>query len=248
MPPRNPRRISSGPSALAALDLTLSLDKSDYKERLSAAQNRLYGITRAKAFRDRSLVCVFEGNDAAGKGGAIRRLRGALDPVRSEVHSIGAPNDAALARPYLWRFWVKMPVRGETAIFNRSWYGRVLVERVEGFAARADWMRAYDEINEFEYLISKGGCIVQKFWLSIDQDEQLARFEARKEVPHKRFKITDEDWRNREKWPHYAAAVEDMIAKTSTAVAPWTLVEANDKRHARVKVIETLVARLEAEL
>jgi AMP-polyphosphate phosphotransferase len=247
-PSARPRRISSGPSALKDLDLSLTVDKTEYQDRLTVAQKRLYEQTRSKAFKNRGLVCVFEGNDAAGKGGAIKRLRGALDPVRSEVYSIAAPDEAARAHPYLWRFWLKIPGRGETAIFDRSWYGRVLVERVEGFAAPADWRRAYDEINDFEHLLAGGGYIVQKFWLSIDQDEQLARFEARKEVPHKRFKITDEDWRNREKWPLYAAAVEDMIALTSTPLAPWTLVEANDKRHARVKVIETLVNRLEAEL
>lgn len=242
------RRISRGPSALQSLDLSLSIGKTAYHERLDAAQKRLYELTRKKAFRKRALVCVFEGNDAAGKGGAIKRLRGALDPVHSEVYSIAAPDEAALAHPYLWRFWQRIPERGDTSIFDRSWYGRVLVERVEGFAASADWRRAYDEINDFEHLLTGGGYIVQKFWLSIDQDEQLKRFEERKGVPHKRFKITDEDWRNREKWPQYAAAVEDMIALTSTPIAPWTVVEANDKRFARVKVIETLVARLEAEL
>jgi AMP-polyphosphate phosphotransferase len=242
------RRISRGPSALQTLDLSLTLGKSDYQDRLEAAQTRLYELTRTKAFRKRALVCVFEGNDAAGKGGAIKRLRGALDPVHSEVYSIAAPDDAALAHPYLWRFWQRIPERGDIAIFDRSWYGRVLVERVEGIAAAADWRRAYDEINDFEHLLTGSGFIVQKFWLSIDQDEQLKRFEERNVVAHKRFKITDDDWRNREKWPHYAAAVEDMIALTSTPIAPWTLVEANDKRYARVKVIETLLGRLEAEL
>ncbi|MEM8572047.1 MAG: polyphosphate:AMP phosphotransferase [Pseudomonadota bacterium] len=247
-PATRPRRVAPGPSRLQAMDLSLSLEKSDYRERLKKAQDDLYGLTRSKAFRKRALVCVFEGNDAAGKGGAIKRLRSALDPVHSSVISIAAPDDAALAHPYLWRFWQHIPDRGDAAIFDRSWYGRVLVERVEGFAAPADWRRAYDEINDFEELLSGGDYIVHKFWLSIDPDEQLRRFEERKVVPHKRFKITDEDWRNREKWPAYAAAVEDMIALTSTRRAPWTLVEANDKRFARVKVIETLVARLKAEL
>jgi polyphosphate kinase 2 (PPK2 family) len=152
------------------------------------------------------------------------------------------------AHHYLWRFWRHLSRAGRFTIYDRSWYGRVLVERVEGFARPADWKRAYSEINDFEKLLTRGDYIVHKFWLSIDQDEQLARFEARREVPHKRFKITDEDWRNREKWPLYAAAVEDMLALTSTETAPWTLVEANDKRFSRVKVLETLVARLEAEL
>ncbi len=247
-PPAVPRRITRGPSALAALDLSQSIDRDTYKTRLHNAQAKLYRLTRKKAFAKRGLMLVFEGNDAAGKGGAIRRLRSALDPMQSEVYPIAAPSDSALARPYLWRFWRRIPDRGRIAIFDRSWYGRVLVERVEGFAARAEWLRAYQEINDFEHQLNGSGYIVQKFWLAIDQDEQLARFEAREQVPHKRFKITDDDWRNRRKWPLYAAAVEDMIVRTSTAAAPWTLVEANDKRFARVKVIETLIARLEAEL
>jgi len=242
------RRISRGAPVLPALDLAQSLKRIDYKERLRAAQLRLYNLTRSKRFTDRALVCIFEGNDAAGKGGAIRRLRAALDPIQSEVHPIGAPSDEALARPYLWRFWRRIPERGDIAIFDRSWYGRVLVERVEGLAAPADWRRAYDEINDFEHLLNGGGYIVHKFWLAIDSDEQLARFKAREDTPHKRFKITEEDWRNREKWPQYAAAVEDMVALTSTPVAPWTLVEANDKRFARVKVLETLVDRIETAL
>ncbi len=247
-PSARPRRVSKGPSALKALDLGLSLEKSDYRKRLAEAQKELYALTRSKKFSKRALVCVFEGNDAAGKGGAIKRMRAALDPVHSEVYPIAAPSEEDLAHPYLWRFWKRIPHRGDVAIFDRSWYGRVLVERVEGFAAPADWRRAYEEINDFEALLSGGGYIVHKFWLSIDQDEQLRRFEERKEVPHKRFKITDEDWRNREKWPAYEVAIDDMVALTSTPSAPWTLVEANDKRYARVKVIETLVDRLKSEL
>jgi polyphosphate kinase 2 (PPK2 family) len=247
-PATKPRRVSRGALALPALDLTKSLGRDEYKSRLRAAQMRLYKLTRSKKFADRGLICVFEGNDAAGKGGAIRRLRAALDPIQSEVYPIAAPGDEARARPYLWRFWRRIPERGHIAIFDRSWYGRVLVERVEGFAAPAEWLRAYQEINDFEHLINGGGYIVHKFWLAIDSDEQLARFEARRNIPRKRFKITEEDWRNREKWPLYAAAVEDMVSLTSTPVAPWTLVEANDKRYARVKVLETLVERLEVGL
>lgn len=247
-PPTRPRRVSNGAAALPALDLSLKLEKPEYKDRLRAAQRKLYDLTRRNAFRDRAMVLVFEGNDAAGKGGAIRRLRGALDPIQSEVIPVGAPNEEELAHPYLWRFWRRIPDRGEIAIFDRSWYGRVLVERVEGFATAADWRRAYQEINDFEHVLHGSGYIVQKFWLAIDPDEQLARFKAREDTPYKRFKITDDDWRNREKWPLYAAAVEDMVALTSNAAAPWTLVEANDKRYSRVKVIETLVDRLEAEL
>ncbi len=246
--PRAPRRVSRGPSVLAALDLSRSLGKKEYRKRLRAAQERIYELTRRDAFRDRALTCVFEGNDAAGKGGAIRRLRAALDPIRSHVHPIAAPSDASLLHPWLWRFWLRVPEHGRTAIFDRSWYGRVLVERVEGYAAPADWKRAYQEIEDFEHLLTGGGQIVHKFWLAISPEEQLARFEARQDTPHKRFKITDEDWRNREKWPLYAAAVEDMVALTSKPAAPWTIVEANDKRFARVKVLETVADRLEAEL
>ncbi len=247
-PPTAPRRVSRGPSALAALDLGQALGKKAYARRLREAQDRIYALTRRKAFASRALICVFEGNDAAGKGGAIRRLRAALDPIQSEIHPIAAPSDVALAHPWLWRFWKRMPDRGDIAIFDRSWYGRVLVERVEGFAGRSEWRRAYQEIADFEHLLLGSGYIVHKFWLSIDPDEQLARFRARQNTPHKRFKITEDDWRNREKWPLYAAAVEDMVALTSTPIAPWTLVEANNKRYSRVKVLETLAERLEREL
>lgn len=246
--PTRPRRVSNGPASLPALDLGQKLDKAEYKERVKDARRRLYALTRRFAFRDRAMVLVFEGNDAAGKGGAIRRLRGALDPIQSMVFPVGAPNEEELAHPYLWRFWRRIPDRGEICIFDRSWYGRVLVERVEGYASTADWRRAYQEINDFEHMLHGSGYIVHKFWLAIDSDEQLARFKARQDTPYKRFKITDDDWRNREKWPLYATAVEDMVTLTSNAAAPWTLVEANDKRFSRVKVLETVVERLEAEL
>ena len=247
-PQTRPRRIAPGPSALDALDMSRSIDRSSYEAALAKAQMQLFELTHSAAFADRALICAFEGNDAAGKGGAIRRLRAALNPITSHVHPIAAPSDDDLARPYLWRFWRRIPLRGHVAIFDRSWYGRVLVERVEGFAAMEDWRRAYYEIADFERQLSDSGYIVQKYWLAIDQEEQLRRFEARKKTPHKRFKITPDDWRNREKWPLYEAAVEDMIALTSTPNAPWTLVESTQKRFSRLKVLETLVARLEAEL
>jgi polyphosphate:AMP phosphotransferase len=242
------RRITTGPSALSWLDLTQKTDKAGYDAALDAAQNRLFELTQSKAFRKRGLVCAFEGNDAAGKGGAIRRLRSALDPREASVHGISAPTEDELAHPYLWRFWRRIPDRGQTVIFDRSWYGRVLVERVEGFAAPDDWRRAYAEINQFERELTTGGYIVQKFWLAIDPEEQLRRFEARANTQHKRFKITEDDWRNREKLPAYAVAVEDMLALTATEAAPWTLVAANDKRFSRLRVLETLVGRLETEL
>ncbi len=247
-PPARARRITATPAVLPTLDLGVSLDKDSYETALAAAQARIFVLTQSAAFRDRALVCAFEGTDAAGKGGAIRRLRSALDPIHSRFHAIAAPSDEELAHPYLWRFWRRIPPRGQVGVFDRSWYGRVLVERVEGYAARVDWKRAYPEINDFEEQLTRAGYIVHKFWLAIDDAEQLARFEARKETPHKRFKITEDDWRNRAKAPLYAAAVEDMIALTSTPNAPWTLVESNCKHFSRVKILRTLAERLEAEL
>lgn len=241
-------RFSAAPSILAQLDLSRSLDKREARKRLQEAQERLYDLSRCRAFKGRALVCVFEGQDAAGKGGAIRRLRAALDPRQATVYPIGAPTEEERARPYLWRFWRRLPPRGAISVFDRSWYGRVLVERVEGLAREDEWQLAYDEINDFERQLHNDGYIIHKFWLAIDADEQLRRFEARKDTPHKRFKITDEDWRNRAKWDAYRAAVDDMLALTSPSSAPWTVVESNDKRFARVKVVETLVTRLESEL
>ncbi|WP_112875509.1 polyphosphate:AMP phosphotransferase [Paracoccus endophyticus] len=246
--PARPRRATSGKPVLPTLDLSQTLDKDSYETELADAQARIFTATQSKAFRNRALIVAFEGNDAAGKGGTIRRLRSALNPVHMRVHPIGAPSDEERARPFLWRFWHQVPLRGNTAIYDRSWYGRVLVERVEGFAAPAEWTRAYGEINDFEAQLTRAGYIVHKFWLAIDEEEQLRRFEERKETPHKRFKITDEDWRNRAKWPLYAAAVEDMVALTSTEAEPWTLVESNSKRFSRVKVLRSLADRLEDEL
>ena len=181
-----------------------------------------------------SLVVVFEGMDAAGKGSTIRRITQALDARFYRVVPVAAPNENERAQPYLWRFWRYIPPHGRAVIFDRSWYGRVLVERVEGFCSEADWMRAYGEINAYEEELAEAGVIIVKFWLAIDKETQLERFQAREEIPFKRFKITEDDWRNRDKWDDYRAAVGDMVDRTSTEVAPWTLVEANDKRWARV--------------
>jgi polyphosphate:AMP phosphotransferase len=233
-------------SLLGSLDLTLRLDKDDYQRQLVAEQARLSGLLRHKKMRRHALVAVFEGNDAAGKGGAIRRVAAALDPRQYRIVPIAAPTEEERAQPYLWRFWRHIPARGKFTVFDRSWYGRVLVERVEGFCPPSDWMRAYGEINDFEEQLRDAGIVVVKFWLSIDQQTQLERFEAREAVPFKRFKITEEDWRNREKWDQYAEAVGDMVDRTSTTIAPWTLVEANDKRWARVKVLRTINEALEA--
>ncbi|MCH4882374.1 polyphosphate:AMP phosphotransferase [Pseudomonas sp. TMW22080] len=231
---------------LDCLDLTRHFEKEDYQEQLITEQARLSGLMRDKRMRRHSLIAVFEGNDAAGKGGSIRRVAAALDPRQYIIVPIAAPSEDERAQPYLWRFWRHIPARGKFTIFDRSWYGRVLVERVEGFCTKADWMRAYGEINDFEEQLTAAGAIVVKFWLAIDKDTQLERFQEREEIPFKRFKITEEDWRNREKWDVYRSAVCDMVDRTSTEISPWTLVEANDKRWARVKVLRTINEALEA--
>ncbi|OZY42807.1 polyphosphate:AMP phosphotransferase [Pseudomonas fragi] len=231
---------------LDCLDLTRHLEKDDYQEQLITEQARLSGLMRDKRMRRHSLIAVFEGNDAAGKGGSIRRVAAALDPRQYIIVPIAAPSEDERAQPYLWRFWRQVPARGKFTIFDRSWYGRVLVERVEGFCTQADWMRAYGEINDFEEQLTAAGAIVVKFWLAIDKDTQLERFQEREEIPFKRFKITEEDWRNRDKWDLYRNAVCDMVDRTSTEISPWTLVEANDKRWARVKVLRTINEALEA--
>lgn len=236
------------PSIISTIDLTKTIDPDDYKVRLKEQQHRIFQLTESKAFRKRGLICAFEGNDAAGKGGCIRRIRQALDPRDFRVHAVAAPSEEERARPYLWRFWRDVPKKGCTAIFDRSWYGRVLVERVEGFASTADWMRAYGEINAFERQLVDNGYVVMKFWLAITPEEQLRRFEERADTPYKQFKITDEDWRNRDKWDLYDEAVTDMVDRTSTLQAPWTLVPAVDKRYARVHVLKTVADRLESAL
>jgi polyphosphate kinase 2 (PPK2 family) len=224
------------------------MTKADYEKQLEKWQGRLNTLSRDPRFHARAVVAVFEGNDAAGKGGTIRRVTGSLDARHYHVIPIAAPTEEERAQPYLWRFWRKLPKRGKFAIFDRSWYGRVLVERVEGFADNADWMRAYGEINDFERQLTEAGVIVIKFWLAIDADEQLKRFKAREETGFKRFKITDEDWRNRDNWDAYREAVHDMVERTSTRDAPWVLVEANNKYHARIKVLRTLCETIEARL
>ena len=230
-----------------ALKLAQKCSRKEYDEQLEMLQGRLNLLTRDAAFGKRSLVLVFEGMDAAGKGGAIRRVTSALDARHYRVIPIAAPTDEEAARPYLWRFWRHAPRLGKTVIFDRSWYGRVLVERVEGFAAEADWMRAYGEINDFESTLADAGAVVVKFWLAISRDEQLKRFRKREAEPHKRFKITPDDWRNRDNWAAYEAAVCDMFERTG-ASHPWTIVEADNKRFARIKILRTICERLEQAL
>ncbi|MBD8482642.1 polyphosphate:AMP phosphotransferase [Pseudomonas coleopterorum] len=233
-------------SLIGSLDLSKRLEKDDYERQLITEQARLAGLMRDKRMRRHALVAVFEGNDAAGKGGAIKRVAAALDPRQYHIVPIAAPTQDELAQPYLWRFWRQLPARGKFTVFDRSWYGRVLVERVEGFCSASDWMRAYSEINDFEEQLTEAGVVLVKFWLAIDEQTQLERFKEREQIPFKRFKITEDDWRNREKWGAYRDAVGDMVDRTSSEVAPWTLVEANDKRWARVKVLRTINDALEA--
>jgi AMP-polyphosphate phosphotransferase len=237
-----------GRNVLSELDLTLELAAKPYKDELARWQGRLSELVRDARFKGRSLVCAFEGADAAGKGGAIRRIAAALDARQYQVTPVAAPTDEEKAQPHLWRFWRYLPRHGHVAIFDRTWYGRVLVERVEGFCSEADWLRAYGEINDFEHEMIDAGVVVVKFWLQISQAEQLKRFKEREKIAFKRFKITEEDWRNREKWDDYQQAICDMVERTSTGESPWTLVEANDKNYARVKILRTLCQRLEAAL
>ena len=245
-PPFSPRidRLD----VLSSLDMTQSLTKKVYETELATWQARLSELMRHPDFKKRALILAFEGADAAGKGGAIRRVMSAMDARQYQIIPIAAPTEEERAQPYLWRFWRHMPRLGRVVIFDRTWYGRVLVERVEGFCSTADWLRAYSEINDFEHDLWHAGGIVIKFWLQISDEEQLKRFEERAQVEHKRFKITEEDWRNREKAGAYHEAICDMIDRTSSGTAPWTLVESNDKYFARVKVLRTICERLEKEL
>lgn len=238
----------NGQTVLDRVPIDRTLKKAEYKEQLAHWQLQLHRLTWAAYHAQRSLVVVFEGWDAAGKGGAIRRAVSAIDPRLVRVIPIAAPTDEERAHHYLWRFWRHVPRDGRVTMYDRSWYGRVLVERVEGFATRAEWSRAYHEINAFEGQLMAHGTVVVKFWLHISPEEQLARFEERQQTPWKKHKITEEDWRNREKWADYAHAVHDMVQHTSTTEAPWTLVPANDKRLSRVTVARTLCERLAAAL
>jgi len=233
---------------LDRVDLTLDLGPREYKKRLRDAQLRL-GELGWKIYNEQSsVVVVFEGWDAAGKGGTIRRFVEGLDPRTFRVHPIGKPEGEDAAHHYLWRFWRRVPAHGEFAVFDRSWYGRVLVERVEGLATPAEWGRAYAEINHFEQQLADAGAVLIKFWLHISPEVQLARFEERLKTDYKRWKLTEDDWRNRSKRNEYLAAVEEMLQRTSSITAPWTILPANSKRYARVHAIETAIASLEKAL
>jgi polyphosphate kinase 2 (PPK2 family) len=233
---------------ISEMDLSATMQPDEYDDELEKWQGRLNRLARDRRFSSLGVVVGFEGMDAAGKGGAIRRLTGALDARQFRLIPVAAPTDEERAQPYLWRFWRHLPGKGRFTIYDRTWYGRVLVERVEGFCSEPDWMRAYDEINDFEEQLCQANIVLTKFWMQISGEVQLARFKEREATRFKRFKITEEDWRNRTKWAEYQAAAADMVERTSTETAPWTLVAANDKRYARIKVLKTVVKRIERAL
>ncbi len=233
---------------LETLDLNKSLTKEDYVRDLVRYQVAVHALGYQVYVQQRPVIIVYEGDDAGGKGGNIKRVTEKLDPRGYVVHPIAAPKGDDKTHHYLWRFWRRLPERGQIAIFDRSWYGRVMVERIEGFCTEEEWKRAYREINHFERQLADFGTIVFKFYIHIGKDEQLQRFKAREQTAYKAWKLTDEDWRNREKWDQYTEAVNEMLLKTSTLTAPWTVVEGNCKWHARVKVLKTLVDGLIHEL
>jgi len=233
-------------SALDAIDLTATISDDDYDHQLDQLQHAIYKLMWKAHRKGVNMVAAFEGWDAAGKGGAIRRLIQGIDARLYQIRQFAAPTDEERAHHYLWRFWRQLPRAGYSTVYDRSWYGRVLVERVEGFARIDEWRRAYQEINGFEEQLVDHGIVLLKFWLHIDQDEQLRRFQERETTPWKRHKITDEDWRNREKWDDYKRAADEMIARTNTSYAPWTLVAGNDKHYARIEVLKTIHEAMKA--
>jgi len=246
--PSLPQSDSARITVLDHVDLSKTLDRKTYKDELNRLQQRANQLAWQAYNQKRSTVMVFEGSDAGGKGGAIRRFTNAVDARLYRATSVAAPSDEERAHHYLWRFWRPIPRAGYITIYDRSWYGRVLVERVEGFASEPEWHRAYSEINQFEEQLVESGIILIKFWLHIDKDEQLRRFKDREQVPYKQHKITDEDWRNREKWDDYKLAVNEIVVRTSTEYAPWTLVPGNDKLYARIHVLKTICDTLEKAL
>ena len=230
---------------LRDVDLSPEIDEEEYKKELKKLQNRLSELHNVIYRKKIPVILCYEGWDAAGKGGNIRRIAYPLDPRGFDVHPIASPEPHELNRQYLWRFWTRLPRTGHICIFDRTWYGRVMVERLEGFCSEKDWQRAYNEINEFERQLTDWGAVLLKFWIHIDQDTQLARFTERQNTPEKQWKITEEDWRNREKWDQYEVAVDEMLKKTSTTNAPWYIIESNDKKFARIKTLKIVVNALE---
>ena len=232
---------------LEDLDLSLELDKKLYKKKLKVLQYEMLNAQQFLFNNKIGLILVFEGMDAAGKGGAIKRLTERIDPRGYVVHPISAPQPHELRYNYMHRFWRKLPQHGQMAIFDRSWYGRVLVERLEGFATKDEWERAYDEINNFEHLLTDGNYIIIKFWIHIDKEEQLNRFNARAQDPYKAWKLTDEDWRNREKFDDYVTVADEMFEKTDSENAPWVLVAGNNKQYARIQILKETLAHIEKQ-
>ncbi|GDY19325.1 polyphosphate:AMP phosphotransferase [Verrucomicrobiota bacterium] len=243
---RTPR--AAGVSVLDRVDLSQALAEDDYARKLEKYQTKLNRLTWAAYEKRRSMVLVFEGWDAAGKGSSIRRVTEAIDPRLFRIFPVASPTDEERAHHYLWRFWRHLPRAGMIRIYDRSWYGRVLVERIEGYAREDEWKRAYHEINDFEEQLVEDGMVLGKFWLHISKEEQLRRFKQREEVSFKRYKITPDDWRNRAKWDQYSAAVNEMVRRTSTKSAPWTLVAGNDKKFARIQILKTICKSLEEAL
>ncbi len=233
---------------LAEVDLSPSLTDEEYRKQLKKLQKRLGELHNVVYRKKIPVILCYEGWDAAGKGGNIRRVARPLDPRGFDVMPIASPEPHELARQYLWRFWTRLPRSGHFCIFDRTWYGRVMVERLEGFCSEDDWKRAYNEINEFERQLTDWGAVVLKFWIHIDQETQLARFTDRQNTPEKQWKLTEEDWRNREKWPEYEAAVDEMLQKTSTENAPWYIIESNDKKYARIRTLKILIKALEKRI
>ncbi len=247
-PQINPKFKLLAHETIEQLDLSKSIVEEEYKERLDRLQKKLFQLQNKLYLAKIPVIIGYEGNDAAGKGGNIRRVASALDARGYSVTPVAAPTQDEINRQYLWRFWKALPRTGHFGIFDRTWYGRVLVERVEGFTPISRINQAYDEINEFEYMLHRWGAIIFKFWLAIDKDEQLRRFEDRQNTPEKQWKITEEDWRNRDKWDVYTAAVNDMLRYTNTDFAPWTAIESNNKRFARIKTLETMIQTIEKRL
>ena len=245
--PENQFKLKSMPM-LSEIDLHKEMDVTEYRKELAKCQKKLAKLHNELYRKKIPVIIAYEGWDAAGKGGNIKRIAGALDPRGYDVHPIASPEPHEKSRHYLWRFWTRLPKTGHIAIFDRTWYGRVMVERLEGFCSKNDWQRAYNEINEFERELKDWGAVIIKFWVQIDKDTQLARFNDRENNPQKRWKITDEDWRNREKWDQYEDAVNEMIQKTSTDFAPWHILESNNKYYARIKALKIVIKELEKAL
>lgn len=247
MIPKNKFALQPMPK-LKDIPLDKEMSEQEYHIELEKCQNRLRELHNELYRKKVPVIIAYEGWDAAGKGGNIKRIAGALDPRGYQVHPIASPEPHEKARHYLWRFWTRLPKTGHIAIFDRTWYGRVMVERLEGFCSKNDWQRAYNEINEFEKELHDWGAVIIKFWVQIDKDTQLARFTERQNTPEKQWKITDEDWRNREKWELYEDAVDEMIEKTSTEFAPWYVLESNNKYYARIKALKIVIEKIEETL